>query len=93
MEEEAAAAAAAAAEKEKEVAERSTSSPQAEHSKASDIKVYGELMSLLPVQPRLPLNLDPSKALRLLHISCTRRRWYLRERTRRMTYATTTHGT
>ncbi|EIW60147.1 uncharacterized protein TRAVEDRAFT_27824 [Trametes versicolor FP-101664 SS1] len=41
MEEEAAAAAAAAAEKEKEVAERSTSSPQAEHSKASDIKVYG----------------------------------------------------
>ncbi|KAI0636701.1 fungal-specific transcription factor domain-containing protein [Trametes polyzona] len=41
MEEEAAAAAAAAAEKEKEVAERSTSSPQAEHPKGSDIKVYG----------------------------------------------------
>ncbi|KAI0362421.1 hypothetical protein OH77DRAFT_1528943 [Trametes cingulata] len=41
LEEEAAAAAAAAAEKEKEVAERSTSSPQAEHPKSSDIKVYG----------------------------------------------------
>ena len=36
------AAAAAAAEKEKEVAERSTSSPQAEHTKGGDIKVYGE---------------------------------------------------
>ncbi|KAH9857171.1 fungal-specific transcription factor domain-containing protein [Lenzites betulinus] len=41
MEEEAAAAAAAAAEKEKEAAERSTSSPQAEHAKGNDIKVYG----------------------------------------------------
>ena len=40
--EEEAAAAAAAAEKEKERAERSTSSPQAEHSKGGDIKVYGE---------------------------------------------------
>ncbi|KAI0707631.1 fungal-specific transcription factor domain-containing protein [Earliella scabrosa] len=39
--EEEAAAAAAAAEKEKERAERSTSSPQAEHSKGGDIKVYG----------------------------------------------------
>lgn len=90
MEEE---AAAAAAEKEKEEAERSTSSPQAEHSKASDIKVYGELISHLPVQPRLPLNLDPSKAPLPLHISYTRRHWYPRERTRRTTYATTTHGT
>ncbi|KAI0723969.1 fungal-specific transcription factor domain-containing protein [Cerioporus squamosus] len=34
-------AAAAAAEKEKEAAERSTSSPQAEHPKGGDIKVYG----------------------------------------------------
>ena len=41
MEEEAAAAA-AEKEKEKEAAERSTSSPQAEHSKGGDIKVYGE---------------------------------------------------
>lgn len=93
MEEEAAAAAAAAAEKEKEVAERSTSSPQAEHSKASDIKVYGELISPLPAQPRLPLNLDPSKAPLPLRIYCTRRPWCLHERTRRTTYATTTHGT
>ena len=42
LEEEAAAAAAVAAEKEKAAAERSTSSPQAEHSKSGDIKVYGE---------------------------------------------------
>ena len=43
--EEEAAAASAAADKEKEAAERSTSSPQAEHPKSSgagDIRVYGE---------------------------------------------------
>ncbi|TBU65547.1 fungal-specific transcription factor domain-containing protein [Dichomitus squalens] len=47
--EEEAAAAAAVAEKEKDAAERSTSSPQAEHSKASgsgDIRVYGPTSTL-----------------------------------------------
>ncbi|KAI0372936.1 hypothetical protein BV20DRAFT_1050357 [Pilatotrama ljubarskyi] len=67
--EEEAAAAAAAAEKEKEVAERSTSSPQAEHPKQSDIKVYGELIS--PAFPPAPTPAEhvegPTSATHLLH--------------------------
>ena len=84
-------AAAAAAEKEKEAAERSTSSPQAEHPKGGDIKVYGEHPFIFPPQRR-PL-VNPAQVRPPLLTCSIRTPWSPRGHTKHTTCGTTTRGT